>query len=58
MLPLQILLQWRWDHDRENVLREDIVKKEKAEEARLSAERRAEMLRTITLESLVEAQLV
>ncbi len=51
--PLQILLQWRWDHDRESVLIEDKARAEKdAEEKRLSAERRAEMLRTLTLEGI------
>lgn len=51
--PLQILKQWRWDHDRENLLIEDKERAEKeAEKKKLAAERRAEMLRTITFANL------
>src|SRR5579871_5520527 len=47
--PLQILLQWRWDNDREAVLAGDVAEKAKQAEARrLADERRAELLRTVT----------
>jgi hypothetical protein len=50
---LQILLQWRWDHDREALLTEEADQAMRdAEEMRKKAQRRDEMLRTITLDSL------
>jgi hypothetical protein len=52
-LPLQILLQWRWDNDREALLIEDAAEKARqAEERRIADQRRAELLRTVTLDSL------
>ena len=52
-LPIQILLQWRWDNDREALLIEDAAKKAKEIEERMASnERRAEMLRTVTLENV------
>jgi len=54
-LPLQLLLQWRWDNDREALLLEDAAKNAaQAEQVRIAAERRAEMLRTLTLEGISE----
>ena len=53
-LPRQILVQWRWDNDRESLLREESERKEKrAKDAILANERRKEMLRSITIDSLV-----
>ncbi len=52
-LSLQILLQWRWDHDREALLIEDAEERSRqAEERRIADARRAEMLRTLTLDSV------
>jgi hypothetical protein len=49
-LPLQILLQWRWDNDREALLVEDAARKAKENEARkITNARRAELLETVTL---------
>ena len=54
-LPLQILLQWRWNHDRESLLVEEAEEKARALQARRIADaRRAEMLQTLTLDSLSE----
>src|SRR5262249_9034957 len=51
--PLQVLLQWRWDNDREALLAQEAAKKAKRdEERRLADERRAEMLRTLTLDGI------
>lgn len=53
--PLQILLEWRWHHDHETVIIEDAArKKEKAEERRQFSERRLQMLRALTLESVAQ----
>lgn len=52
---IQILIQWRWDNDRERLLLEDAeYAKQEAEERRQQAAKHAEMLKTITLESLKE----
>lgn len=52
-VPLQVLTQWRWDHDREALLREEAEKKTADKERRQKAAAvRAEYLRTLTLESL------
>lgn len=54
---LQILLQWRWDHDREALLIEEADQALRdAEEMRKQAQRRDEMLRTITFDSLAARQ--
>jgi hypothetical protein len=54
---LQILLQWRWIHDRERLLIEDAERAvREAAERKEKAQRHAEMLRTITLASLAERQ--
>lgn len=45
--------QWRWEHDRQALLAEEAVEDaKKAEERRIAFERRAEMLRTITLDTV------
>ncbi len=52
---MQILLQWRWDHDREALLIEETARKAKeANERKIADERRAEMLRTLTLDVVSE----
>jgi hypothetical protein len=49
----QILLQWRWDHDRENLLREEAIKAEQdAELKRLEDLRRQDLSQNITLPDL------
>jgi hypothetical protein len=54
---LQILLQWRWDHDREQLLIEDAQRAERElAERREMAQKRTEMLKTITLSSLTGRQ--
>jgi hypothetical protein len=46
-------MQWRWDHDRENLLREEAQAAVQDTERRgIAAERRAEWLRSLTLETL------
>ncbi len=56
-LCLQPLLQWRWDHDRENLLLEEAVERKHAEEKRRHfSERQAEILPTLTLESLTRRE--
>lgn len=52
-LPLQGLIQWRWDHDRESLLREE-EQKAAAEMERLRqvAQKRQEFQRTLSLELL------
>jgi hypothetical protein len=53
-IPGQVLLQWRWDHDREQLLREEAEEKIKAdEERRIAAERRQQYLGSLTLDTLV-----
>ena len=52
-VPLQVLTQWRWDHDREALLREEAEKKAAdSERQRQTAAARAEYMLTLTLESL------
>lgn len=54
-VPLQALLQWRWDHDREALLRDEARRDaELAESRRQRAAARAEFMRTLTLESLAD----
>lgn len=54
-VPLQALLQWRWDHDREALLRDEARHAaELAESQRRRAAARAEFLRTLTLDGLVD----
>lgn len=54
-VPLQSLLQWRWDHDREALLRDEALEAaNQAETNRQRAATRAEYLRTLTLDSLVD----
>jgi hypothetical protein len=52
-LSHQIHLQWRWDHERDELLREEEAERKSIEEkSRLHVARQAEILRTTTLESL------
>jgi len=54
-VPLQTLLQWRWDHDRESLLREEAEQSAaKAERQRQVAQLRDEYRRTLTLDSLAD----
>lgn len=54
-LCIQPLLQWRWDLDREQFLLEEETDRQKLmEKARAFAEKQAEILRTTTLDSLLE----
>jgi len=54
-LPLQLYLQWRWDHDRDALLLEDAAKKEAEEvKRREAAIRHAHILATVSLKSLLE----
>lgn len=54
-VPIQALKQWRWDHDREALLRDEALEAaNQAETNRQRAEVRAEYLRTLTLDSLVD----
>jgi hypothetical protein len=49
----QILLQWRWDHDRESLLRDEVLAAQAAsEEFRREGERRAEILRATNLQTV------
>lgn len=51
--PFHILLQWRWDHDREALLAEEAAQAaQEVEERRQRNERHEEMLRTLTLENV------
>lgn len=51
----QPLLQWKWDHERDEVLSEDAVKQKQASEARDKAQQeRKQYLARITLEELKE----
>ena len=53
LLSFQILRQWRWDNDREALLVEEAAEKAReAGERRIAAERRAEMLRSLTLDNV------
>jgi hypothetical protein len=53
--PLQVYLQWRWDNERETVLREDARQRELMEREREeSAKRRQEYLGGLTLDGLKE----
>jgi len=52
-LALQVLLQWRWDNDREALLKEDAEREERsARERAAETERRREYLEGLTLEAL------
>lgn len=52
-VPLQALTQWRWDHDRDALLREEArTAAEQAERRRRRAEARAERMRLLTLDAL------
>jgi hypothetical protein len=54
-ISMQILVQWRWDNDREALLIEEATRKaQETEERKIAAERRAAMLRTLTLDSVSE----
>lgn len=54
-VPYHALTQWRWDHDRESLLRDEAQQAaEKAEAQRKRAATRAELMRTLTLDSLVD----
>jgi hypothetical protein len=56
-LDLQPLLQWRWDHDRERLLQEEAEERQKViERSRAFAAKQAEILRTTTLDSLLQRQ--
>lgn len=56
-VPLQAYAQWRWDHDREALLTEEAQKEaEEAERKRISSERRAQYMRSLTLDSLAEQE--
>lgn len=53
-IALQMLLQWRWDNDREAVLSEEATEKAKIDEQRhLYAEKQRDILRTTTWDSLL-----
>jgi hypothetical protein len=55
IVPLQALLQWRWDHDREALLRDEALQAaQDAETQRQRAAAHAELMRTQTLDSLVD----
>lgn len=52
--PLQLLAQWRWDHEREEVLRKDEAKREQTEAAnRNAAQEYRDYLHSLTLEGLL-----
>lgn len=52
-MPHQVLTQWRWDHDREALLREEAQQAaELAESHRQQAARRAAMMNALTLDLL------
>ena len=54
-IPNQVLMQWRWEHDREALVEEDArLFAEKTEASRQRAAVRAEYMRTLTLDSLAE----
>lgn len=54
-LPIQVLSQWRWDNDRESVLKEDALRhQEKAKQREIEAQHRREYLAKITLKELRE----
>ncbi|MGE3778196.1 MAG: hypothetical protein AB7F89_13495 [Pirellulaceae bacterium] len=54
-VPLQALLQWRWDHDREALLREEAANAvAEAQRRQKAAAARAMLLRSLTLDSLAE----
>ncbi len=53
-VALQVLAQWRWDNDREALLREEALKTAAdAESRRRAAETRAKYLKELTLDTLV-----
>ena len=52
-VPIQALLQWRWDHDRDALLREEALDEAREAETHLeTAKRRSAYLLTLTLDSL------
>ena len=54
-VAIHALTQWRWDHDRESLLRDEAQQAaEQAEAQRQLATTRAELMRTLTLDSLVD----
>jgi hypothetical protein len=54
-VPIQALMQWRWDHDRAALLQEEARQAaELAEVQRQRAVAQAELMRTLTLDSLVD----
>jgi hypothetical protein len=54
-LPLQRLLQWRWEHDRESLLAEEALEKVKEDKKRNeSAARRAAVLAAATLPKILK----
>ena len=54
-VPIQALLQWRWDHDREALLKDEARQKaEQAETQRQCAAAHAELMKSLTLESLTD----
>lgn len=54
-VPIQALTQWRWDHDRESLLQDEARQAaEQAEAQRQLNAARAELMRTLTLDSLVD----
>ncbi len=56
-VPFQALTQWRWDHDREALLREEeAAAAAEAERRQKVAAARAEFMRTLTLDSLAARQ--
>ena len=57
-LPLQLLLQWRWDHEREKVLAEDAAKKDlEAAKRSITARKRSEYLATVSFADLLAKDL-
>ncbi len=57
-LPLQVLMQWRWDHEREKVLAEDAVKKDLESAKRADvARKRFEYLATVSFVDLLAKDL-
>ncbi len=56
-LKIQPLLQWKWDHERDEVLADDAVKQQQASDARDKArQERKQYLKQVTLEELKERQ--
>jgi len=52
-IPIGVYTQWRWDHDRDNLLREEAEEEAReAERRRIARERREAFVRSLTLEKL------